>query len=151
MPGNDGMVLTCPPGEIPDAPAIHGFHLPLVLLSNQYRRTLEPFLEHFMLTDIPLGRDATAAEVLRARTEDVSVLPFVEELKERRRKYLNYNIFQAREGVSYGVTYGIPRTLARSSFDRAFSLRGVDGGAKTPRSGFSRGSAETGPEPCEGQ
>jgi hypothetical protein len=100
------MISTGLSGEIPDAPATHGFHLPLVLLSNQYRRTLEPFLEHLMLTDIPLGRDAATTEVLWARTEDIPVLSFFEHLKERSRKCVNYNIFQAQKGVSSGVTYG---------------------------------------------
>lgn len=108
MPRDNGVILTCPSGEFADAPAIHGLHLPLVLLSNQYRRTLEPFLEHLMLTDIPLGRDATATEVLWARTEHMPVLSIVEHLIERRRKCVNHNIFQARKGVSSGVTYGTP-------------------------------------------
>lgn len=76
-----------------------------------------------MLADIPLGRDATATEVRWARTEDVSVLPIVEDLEERRRKCVNYNIFQIRKSVSSGVTYGTPHYMRRRQ-RRLFLLPG---------------------------
>jgi len=64
VPGDDGVILACLPGEFPDAPATHSFHLSLVVLSNQYRRTLESFLEHLMLADIPLGREPLIEAVM---------------------------------------------------------------------------------------
>ena len=42
---------------------------------------LEPFLEYFMLADVPLGRDATPTEVLWARAEKIPAFPEVEDLK----------------------------------------------------------------------
>ena len=115
MAGDEGMVPAHTPGEIPDAPATHGFRLPLVLLSNQDRRTLESFLEYLMLADVPLGRDAAAAEALRARAEREPVLSVIEDLEKRSHECVHHSIFQAGGGVSSGVTYGTPYlTLPRT-------------------------------------